>query len=139
MLLYLLRIARQVAGLPVPILGVNVGNLGFLTSIPPEKLTESLRRILAGKFSFDERALLEAYAAGVNAWLAERRLHRALDLLRGHFKMREDRRAGARLAARTRGGVSRRRWRARRRALAVPHRVGVRRHSYLQRGQIAKG
>jgi NAD+ kinase len=56
----MLRIARQVAGLPVPILGVNVGNLGFLTSIPPEKLTESLRRILAGKFSFDERALLEA-------------------------------------------------------------------------------
>jgi NAD+ kinase len=56
----MLRIARQVAGIPVPILGVNVGNLGFLTSISPEKLSESLRRILAGKFSFDERALLQA-------------------------------------------------------------------------------
>lgn len=56
----MLRIARQVAGLPVPILGVNGGNLGFLTSLSPETLPTSLRRILSGRFSFDQRALLEA-------------------------------------------------------------------------------
>jgi NAD+ kinase len=56
----MLRVARQVAGLPVPILGINVGNLGFLTSISPEKLATSLRRILTGQYSFDHRALLEA-------------------------------------------------------------------------------
>ena len=56
----MLRIARLVAGLPVPILGVNVGNLGFLTSLSPEKLAVALRRILAGHYSYDDRALLEA-------------------------------------------------------------------------------
>lgn len=56
----MLRIARQVAGLAVPILGVNVGNLGFLTSLSPEKLSIALRRILTGHYSYDDRALLEA-------------------------------------------------------------------------------
>ncbi len=56
----MLRIARQVAGLPVTILGINTGTLGFLTSVSPKHLAESLRKIPAGKFTLDERALLEA-------------------------------------------------------------------------------
>lgn len=56
----MLRIARDVAGLPVPILGINTGNLGFLTSVSPHRLSESLRKVAAGRFALEDRALLEA-------------------------------------------------------------------------------
>ncbi len=56
----MLRVARQVAGLPTPILGINVGNLGFLTSVTPTRLNEALKKIDAGKFTLESRALLEA-------------------------------------------------------------------------------
>jgi NAD+ kinase len=56
----MLRIAREVAGLSVPILGINTGNLGFLTSVSPHRLAESLRKIPAGKFAMEDRAMLEA-------------------------------------------------------------------------------
>ncbi len=54
----LLAIARTaVAG--VPILGVNLGNLGFLTEINRGELYPTLVRVLAGKFDTEERSLLE--------------------------------------------------------------------------------
>ncbi|MSU35741.1 MAG: ATP-NAD kinase [Pedosphaera sp.] len=56
----MLRIARQVAGLPTPILGINAGNLGFLTAVSPECLSEAIRKLTSGKFSIEERALLDA-------------------------------------------------------------------------------
>ena len=56
----MLRVARQVAGIATPILGVNVGNLGFLTSVTPARLNEALKKIDAGKFTLESRALLEA-------------------------------------------------------------------------------
>jgi NAD+ kinase len=56
----MLKVAREVAGLPTPILGINAGNLGFLTAVSPNHLLASLRRIWAGKFQLEERALLEA-------------------------------------------------------------------------------
>lgn len=56
----MLRIAREVAGHPVPILGINVGNLGFLTAATPRHLTRTLRQVIDGEFQLEERALLEA-------------------------------------------------------------------------------
>lgn len=56
----MLRVARAVAGLPVPLLGINAGTLGFLTAVPSSRLAEALRKIPAGKFVLEERALLEA-------------------------------------------------------------------------------
>lgn len=56
----MLRVAREVAGLPVPLLGINAGHLGFLTAVPARKLAESLRKIPAGRFTIEERSLLEA-------------------------------------------------------------------------------
>jgi NAD+ kinase len=56
----MLRIARDVAGLAVPLLGINAGHLGFLTAVPAQRLADSLKMIPAGKFAIEERVLLEA-------------------------------------------------------------------------------
>ena len=44
-------IAREVAGLPVLLLGINVGSLGFLTNVAPETLKPALD-LLANGISF---------------------------------------------------------------------------------------
>ncbi len=57
----MLRIGRQVAGLSTPILGINAGNLGFLTAVSPESLSEAIRMLILGNFTIEERALLDAF------------------------------------------------------------------------------
>lgn len=54
----LLRGARMVAREGVPVLGVNLGHLGFLTSAPRDEMEAGLSRWLAGDFSIDERLVL---------------------------------------------------------------------------------
>jgi NAD+ kinase len=56
----MLRVARHVAGLTTPILGVNIGRLGFLTAVPSRELARALRQIWAGEFHLESRALIEA-------------------------------------------------------------------------------
>ena len=48
----------------IPVLGINLGNLGFLNDIPPEELTSSLTKILEGEYSEDNRFFLEASLRG---------------------------------------------------------------------------
>ncbi len=43
---------------PVPILGVNVGQLGYLTGVEPDELESSLPRLLRGDFAVSERMVL---------------------------------------------------------------------------------
>jgi NAD+ kinase len=57
----LLRGARMVAREHKPILGVNLGYLGFLTSIAPNELEEGLSKLLAGEYWLDTRFTLEAH------------------------------------------------------------------------------
>ncbi len=56
----LLRGARMVAPQHTPVLGVNLGHLGFLTSIRPEELETSLDALVAGDYWLDTRFTLEA-------------------------------------------------------------------------------
>jgi NAD+ kinase len=56
----LLRGARMVAREHKPILGVNLGYLGFLTSIAPSELESSLTQLLTGEYWLDIRFTLEA-------------------------------------------------------------------------------
>lgn len=58
----LLRGARLVAPHGVPVLGVNLGHLGFLTSIGPEELEQGLERVMMGDIVLDERLVLEIRA-----------------------------------------------------------------------------
>ena len=61
----LLRTARFVAGAPVPILGVNLGRLGFLTSCGSEGFETAIRAVVAGEYEAEARMALHARA--VNA------------------------------------------------------------------------
>ncbi len=56
----LLRTARLVVGANKPILGINVGRLGFLANIPNDKIEHALEQIAVGNFEIDKRSLLEA-------------------------------------------------------------------------------
>ena len=51
---------RALAGLDVPLLGLNRGRLGFLTDIPPEAMEQGIGRVLAGEYQLSERFLLGA-------------------------------------------------------------------------------
>ena len=55
----LLNGARLAAPRGIPLLGVNLGRLGFLTELEADGLAEGLRRFLAGDFRLDGRTLLE--------------------------------------------------------------------------------
>lgn len=56
----MLRAARQIAGSKTPMLGINIGGLGFLTAVGADKMAEALKLIWRGEFSFESRALIEA-------------------------------------------------------------------------------
>ncbi len=56
----LLRAAREIAGSQTPILGINIGSLGFLTAVPSAELPRALRRVWKGEFTFELRALIQA-------------------------------------------------------------------------------
>src|SRR5439155_16793229 len=59
---------------PVPILGVNVGQLGYLTDVEPEELEPSMPRLLAGDFAVFERMVLavvvQTSGSAAGSWFA---------------------------------------------------------------------
>ncbi|MDO9757754.1 NAD(+) kinase [Glaesserella parasuis] len=57
----MLGMARQLAKYRVPLIGINRGNLGFLTDIAPQTAFEQLHSCLErGEFMIEERFLLDA-------------------------------------------------------------------------------
>jgi len=56
----LLKAARATAERPVPLVGVNLGRLGFLADITPERLEADIAAILNGDYSREERLLLDS-------------------------------------------------------------------------------
>jgi NAD+ kinase len=56
----MLRAAGEIAGSRTPILGVNIGGLGFLTAVPSDELGPALKLVWAGEFTFESRALVQA-------------------------------------------------------------------------------
>ncbi len=55
----LLMAARAVAARPRPILGINLGGLGFLTETGPDEMEEILGEMLARRYALDPRIGLE--------------------------------------------------------------------------------
>lgn len=56
----LLAAARHIPPRKIPILGINLGRVGFLTEIPANEMVPALKLFLAGKASIQERMMLEA-------------------------------------------------------------------------------
>lgn len=56
----MLGAARALARHKVPVLGVNRGNLGFLTDIRPDELEQKVGEVLDGQYTVESRFLLEA-------------------------------------------------------------------------------
>lgn len=59
----MLRAVRLLDGAPVPLLGVNLGQLGYLTEIEPDQVPDAVRRVLQGPelggWHVDERMMLD--------------------------------------------------------------------------------
>jgi NAD+ kinase len=57
----LIHAQSLVGGRPVPILGVNMGSLGFMTEVPQSELYASLELVLAGKATVSARMKLRVH------------------------------------------------------------------------------
>jgi NAD+ kinase len=60
----LLHTARVVARQSVPLVGINLGRLGFLTDVSPEHMLQTIDAILAGDFDEESRLMLQAEVIG---------------------------------------------------------------------------
>lgn len=56
----LLGAARKVGRYGLPILGINLGGLGFLTEIPATRLYQDMERLIAGEIDIETRLMLQA-------------------------------------------------------------------------------
>ena len=66
----LLRGARALAKYHVPLLGVNRGRLGFLTDIMPEDIEIKVDEVLSGRYTVEERFLLDMSITHLNETIA---------------------------------------------------------------------
>ncbi len=60
----LLASSRAVADSGTPLLGINVGSLGFLTQLTPQQMPEALNKIVSGDYQIEKRMLLMAEVDG---------------------------------------------------------------------------
>lgn len=58
----ILEAARMVGRSGIPVLGINNGRLGFLSSIPHEETLQALQRIATGDFFVEQRSLVQLTA-----------------------------------------------------------------------------
>ncbi len=56
----LLHVARSLSDTDIPVLGVNLGRLGFLANVSPDETRQRLTEILSGDYQEEHRTLLHA-------------------------------------------------------------------------------
>ena len=67
----LLEGAREALAANCPLMGINLGTLGFLTEGRPEELSGLIRRLMDGDYEIERRGLLEVWAEGTGErWTA---------------------------------------------------------------------
>lgn len=64
----LLRAAQLAMAADVPLLGINLGRLGFLAETEPDDLEAALQQLLRGDYTLDERATLLVTVPGIDTW-----------------------------------------------------------------------
>ncbi|HIW84266.1 MAG TPA: NAD(+)/NADH kinase [Candidatus Dorea gallistercoris] len=55
----LIEVARLLRGRGVPVLGINMGTLGYLTEVEVNHIEEAVARILRGEYGLEDRMMLE--------------------------------------------------------------------------------
>jgi len=55
----LFRAARDFSSYQLPVLGINLGGLGFLTEVSISEFEESLEKVLAGRYKIEKRMMLQ--------------------------------------------------------------------------------
>jgi len=56
----LLHVAARASELDIPVVGINLGDLGFLTEIAADEMYQALETILAGDMNIERRMMLKA-------------------------------------------------------------------------------
>lgn len=77
----LLRATRIVYGRAIPVLGINIGHLGFLTAAGENELEEALERLGSGDFLVDRRFTLKATVWDENGEQAAEPFHALNDFV----------------------------------------------------------
>ena len=60
----ILQAADGMAGKNIPMIGVNLGTLGFLSEVELDNLEEALERLICDEYAFDERIMLQGCIEG---------------------------------------------------------------------------
>lgn len=55
----ILRAARDVCGKNIPMLGINLGTLGFLSDVEKERFADAVDRLIAGEYFVQDRMMLQ--------------------------------------------------------------------------------
>lgn len=53
-----IQVAKKIAGKRVPILGINLGTLGFLTEVERPRMYQALDAVLTGRYNIEKRMVL---------------------------------------------------------------------------------
>ncbi len=67
----LLHIAAKASQFEIPVMGVNLGSLGFLTEVAEKDRLAALEKVLAGEVALEKRMMFKARIsgpAGINEW-----------------------------------------------------------------------
>ena len=81
----LLSISRQAAVYDVPLFGINLGHLGFLTEAETSDMFHALERLIAGEYRIEKRMMLEAYVEKDNILHAKFIALNDIGITRGTF------------------------------------------------------
>lgn len=63
----ILRMARLLAGSKIPIIGINLGKLGFLAEVSLDEMDDCLTEILRDEYTIDQRMMLESHGNGMKS------------------------------------------------------------------------
>jgi NAD+ kinase len=75
----ILRAAQVAVTSDIPITGINMGNLGFMTELKADEIKSKLVELLEGHGWLDKRSMLEAQFSTENAAMGESRTYLALN------------------------------------------------------------
>ena len=63
----MLRAARETAMHNIPLLGINIGKLGYLTDVEPDGAKEAIMSVINGNYTTEKRMMLQAAIKGDNS------------------------------------------------------------------------